>query len=147
MLPWYPTELCGGSEPHASWSAPSTRRCAHAAGRLAARLRVLAAGLDAFATDLADLPRPWTLLVVSEFGRRLRANRSGGTDHGRAGLMLALGGGAGRRFGLARHFGAWPGLTPEALDEGVDLRVATDYRAVLRAVVAELAPAGPRVGI
>jgi uncharacterized protein (DUF1501 family) len=117
------------------------------AGRLAARLRVLAAGLDAFATDLADLPRPWTLLVVSEFGRRLRANRSGGTDHGRAGLMLATAGGAGRRFGLARHFGAWPGLTPEALDEGVDLRVATDYRAVLRAVVAELAPAGPRVGI
>jgi hypothetical protein len=27
----------------------------------------------------------------------------------------------------------------------VDLRVATDYRAVLRAVVAELAPAGPRL--
>ncbi len=115
------------------------------AGRLAGRLRVLAAGLDAFATDLADLPRPWTLLVVSEFGRRLRANRSGGTDHGRAGLMLACAGGAGRRFGLARHLGAWPGLAPDALEEGVDLRVATDYRAVLRQVVAELAPAGPKL--
>jgi len=112
-------------------------------GRLANRLRLLAAGLDAFATDLATLPRPWTVLILSEFGRRLRANRSGGTDHGRAGLMLALGGGAGRRFGLARHCGAWPGLAPEALEAGVDLRVATDYRAVLRQVMAELAPAGP----
>jgi uncharacterized protein (DUF1501 family) len=59
--------------------------------------------------------------------------------------MLACAGGAGRRFGLARHLGAWPGLAPDALEEGVDLRVATDYRAVLRQVVAELAPAGPKL--
>jgi len=113
------------------------------AGRIGERLRVLAGGLGAFDADLADLPRPFTVVVVSEFGRRLRANRSGGTDHGRAGVMLAFGGGAGRRFGLARHFGSWPGLAPDALEEGVDLRVATDYRAVFRQVVAELAPGGP----
>jgi len=114
------------------------------AGRIANRLRVLNAGLGAFDADMAGLPRPWTVLVVSEFGRRLRSNRSGGTDHGRAGLMLAFGGGAGRRFGLGRRFGAWPGLAPDALEEGVDLRVATDYREVVRAVLAELAPAGPK---
>jgi uncharacterized protein (DUF1501 family) len=99
---------------------------------------MLAHGLGAFDADMAGLPRRFTVLVVSEFGRRLRANRSGGTDHGRAGVMLAFGGGAGRRFGLGRHFGAWPGLAPDALEEGVDLRVATDYREVFRTVVTDL---------
>ena len=113
------------------------------AGRLANRMRVLARGLGAFDADMAGLPRRFTVLVASEFGRRLRSNRSGGTDHGRAGVMLAFGGGTGQRFGLGRQFGAWPGLAPEALDEGVDLRVATDYRAVFRAVIADLAPAAP----
>jgi uncharacterized protein (DUF1501 family) len=108
------------------------------AGRLANRVRMLAHGLGAFDADMAGLPRRFTVLVVSEFGRRLRANRSGGTDHGRAGVMLAFGGGAGRRFGLGRHFGAWPGLAPDALEEGVDLRVATDYREVFRTVVTDL---------
>jgi uncharacterized protein (DUF1501 family) len=109
-------------------------------GRFADRVRTLSLGLAALDADLATLPRRWTVLVASEFGRRLRANRSEGTDHGRAGVIFAFGGG--RRFGLARHFGAWPGLTPEALEEGVDLRVATDYRDAFRQVAAELAPGG-----
>ena len=54
--------------------------------------------------------------------------------------MLAFGT---RGFGLGRHFGAWPGLAPDLLDEGVDLRVATDYRDVVRSVVADLAPTLP----
>ncbi|MBL6457104.1 DUF1501 domain-containing protein [Belnapia sp. T6] len=108
-------------------------------GRFADRMRVLARGLGAFDADMAGLPRRWTVLVASEFGRRLRSNRSNGTDHGRAGVILAFGQG----FGLGRHFGAWPGLAPDALDEGVDLRVATDYREVFRTVIADLAPAAP----
>ncbi|MBK1661142.1 DUF1501 domain-containing protein, partial [Paracraurococcus ruber] len=113
------------------------------AGRLAQRVRVLANGLAALDADLADLPRRWGVVVVSEFGRRLRPNRSGGTDHGRAGTVLAFGGGGRRRFGLGREFGPWPGLAPEALEEGVDLRVATDYRDVFRRVIADLAPGAP----
>lgn len=108
-------------------------------GRFADRMRVLAHGLGAFDADMAGLPRRWTVLVASEFGRRLRSNRSNGTDHGRAGVILAFGG----SFGLGRRFGDWPGLAPDALDEGVDLRVATDYRAVFRTVIADLAPAAP----
>jgi uncharacterized protein (DUF1501 family) len=111
-------------------------------GRFAERVRSLSLGLAALDADLATLPRRWTVLVASEFGRRLRSNRSEGTDHGRAGVIFAFGGGAGRRFGLARHFGAWPGLAPDALEEGVDLRVATDYRDAFRQVAAELAPGG-----
>ncbi|MDN3566435.1 DUF1501 domain-containing protein [Paeniroseomonas aquatica] len=109
-------------------------------GRLADRMRVLAQGLGAFDAEIAGLPCRCTVLVVSEFGRRLRSNRSLGTDHGRAGVMLAFGT---RGFGLGRHFGAWPGLAPDLLDEGVDLRVATDYRDVVRSVVADLAPTLP----
>ena len=88
---------------------------------------------------MAGLPRRWTVLVASEFGRRLRSNRSNGTDHGRAGVILAFGQG----FGLGRHFGDWPGLASDALDEGVDLRVASDSRTAFRTVIADLAPGAP----
>jgi uncharacterized protein (DUF1501 family) len=107
------------------------------APRMAERLRVLSRGLAAFDRDMQDLPRRWTVLVASEFGRRLRPNRSQGTDHGRAGVVLAFGD---PRFGLGRQFGAWPGLRPEALEDGVDLRVATDYRQAFAAVLQDLAP-------
>ena len=107
------------------------------ADRFADRVRVLAGGLAAFDGDMQDLNRRWTVLVASEFGRRLRSNASFGTDHGRAGLVLAFGD---RRFGLARQVGPWPGLSADALEEGVDLRVATDYRDAFRAVLADLAP-------
>lgn len=113
------------------------------AGRFEGRVRILNRGLAALEADLRDLPRRWTVLVTSEFGRRLRANRSGGTDHGRAGTVLAFGGGGQRAFGLGRHFGPWPGLSGDALEDGVDLRVATDYREAFRQVVAELAPGVP----
>ena len=55
----------------------------------------------------------------------------------------AFGGGGTREFALARQFGAWPGLASEALEDGADLRVATDYRDAFRQVVAELAPGAP----
>ncbi|TCZ57863.1 DUF1501 domain-containing protein [Roseicella aquatilis] len=113
------------------------------AGRFENRVRMLNRGLAALDADLRDLPRRWTVLVTSEFGRRLRANRSGGTDHGRAGTVFAFGGGGRRPFGLGRQFGPWPGLSADALEEGVDLSVATDYRDAFRAVVAELAPGAP----
>lgn len=113
------------------------------AGRFDGRVRMLSRGLAALDADLRELPRRWTVLVTSEFGRRLRANRSGGTDHGRAGTVFAFGGGGRRPFGLGRQFGPWPGLSAEALEEGVDLRVTTDYRDAFRAVVAELAPGAP----
>ena len=113
------------------------------AGRFEGRVRVLSRGLAALDVDLRDLPRRWTVLVTSEFGRRLRANRSGGTDHGRAGTVFAFGGGGRRGFGLGRQFGPWPGLAADALEDGVDLRVATDYRDAFRQVMAELAPTAP----
>ena len=72
-------------------------------------------------------------MVMSEFGRRLRSNRSQGTDHGHGGVMLVLGG----RVRGGRMFGRWPGLEAEQLDRGVDLAVTTDYRTVLAELIGE----------
>jgi uncharacterized protein (DUF1501 family) len=115
------------------------------AWRMRGLMGVLDAGLSALDHDLRDLGRRWTVLMVSEFGRRLRSNRSGGTDHGRGGLMMAFGD---RNFGrgpgrLARHFGPWPGTAADVLEAGVDVRVTTDYRLAVGAVIADLDPGAP----
>jgi uncharacterized protein (DUF1501 family) len=98
-------------------------------------------GLAALDADLLGSGRRWSVVMASEFGRRLRSNRSQGTDHGRAGLVMAFGD---RGFGPKRGFGPWPGLAPDALEEGVDLRVVTDYREAVTRVLADLAPHAPR---
>lgn len=69
-----------------------------------------------------------TVVVQSEFGRRVRENAAGGTDHGYGNPLLVLGGPVnGRRF-----FGAWSGLDPEVLSPYYgDVPVSTDYRRVL----------------
>lgn len=91
----------------------------------------LAAGLStavmAFWRDLGVLQQDVSVVIMSEFGRRLRSNTAGGTDHGRGNVMMVLGPQA--RGG--RMIGRWPGLASEALEEGADLAVVTDYRAVL----------------
>ncbi|MGY1457764.1 DUF1501 domain-containing protein [Luteimonas sp. A534] len=68
-----------------------------------------------------------TMVVQSEFGRRVRQNGSGGTDHGYGNPLLVLGDTVnGRRF-----YGDWPGLDPEVLSPYFgDIPVTTDYRQV-----------------
>jgi uncharacterized protein (DUF1501 family) len=70
--------------------------------------------------------------VLSEFGRTVKENGDGGTDHGHGNAIWVLGGGV--RGG--RVYGEWPGLAMPALFEGRDLAVSTDYRSVMAAVVA-----------
>jgi uncharacterized protein (DUF1501 family) len=110
-------------------------------GRFANQARQLGQALAAFWNDIARYHDRVTVVVLTEFGRRLRANRSEGTDHGHAAVMLALGG----AVNGGRMYGRWPGLHADALDHGVDLAVTTDYRSVL-AELAErrfgIAPAG-----
>lgn len=94
-------------------------------GDLAGRLDDLGRSLAAFRHDLgADLSRT-TVLVYSEFGRRVDENGSRGTDHGRGGLALAFGG----SVNGGQVLGTWPGLAPGALDDGA-MRVTTDFRDV-----------------
>jgi uncharacterized protein (DUF1501 family) len=92
------------------------------AGQAPTHERLLAeldAALAAFLGRMDD--RPVTVVVHSEFGRRVRANASGGTDHGAAGTVLL----AGRvRSG---HHGDPPPLA--TLVDG-DLATTVDFRSV-----------------
>jgi hypothetical protein len=73
---------------HAGYDTHANQRPRHAKA-----LGDLAEALAAFDAGLAQIPRRprVTLLAVSEFGRRLHQNASGGTDHGSASIALLLG--------------------------------------------------------
>ncbi|MDX1601003.1 MAG: DUF1501 domain-containing protein, partial [Anaerolineales bacterium] len=96
-------------------------------GLMAGLLLDLAEGLAAFHADMVDDLNDLTVVVMSEFGRRVKENASLGTDHGHGGAMLLLGGSI--RGG--RVHGAWPGLEEGQLFGPGDLAVTTDYRDVL----------------
>jgi uncharacterized protein (DUF1501 family) len=100
-------------------------------GRFRNQVERLSQGLGAFYNDMARFHERITVVVITEFGRRLRSNRSNGTDHGRGSVMMALGG----RVAGGRVLGSWPGLKSEQLEESVDLAVANDYRQCLTEVL------------
>ena len=100
-------------------------------GRLANRLNDLGRGLAALVVDLGDRMEDTVVLTMSEFGRAVDENGSGGTDHGHGNAMLVMGGGV--RGGHV--YGRWPGLAVEQRYEGRDLAVTTDFRDVFGEVV------------
>jgi len=68
---------------------------------------------------------------VSEFGRTVRVNGGGGTDHGTGGLAILAGG----AIKGGRMIGDWPGLKPAALFENRDLMPAVDARQVFKGLL------------
>ena len=101
-----------------------------AQGQLAERLQPLGDGLAALAHGLGSDWNDTVVVVVSEFGRTVRENGDGGTDHGHGNAIWVLGGSV--RGG--RVYGEWPGLSHAQLYEGRDLGVTTDFRSVLASV-------------
>ncbi|MBN9089465.1 MAG: DUF1501 domain-containing protein [Reyranella sp.] len=95
--------------------------------RLANLAGQLARALAAFHTDLHDRLDHIVLVGMSEFGRRLRSNKSNGTDHGHAGLTFV----SAPRLSGGRIHGDWPGLASAKLDNAVDLALTTDIRSIL----------------
>jgi uncharacterized protein (DUF1501 family) len=100
--------------------------------RLAALAGQLSRALGAFHTDLHDRLDRVVMVVVSEFGRRLRSNKSNGTDHGHAGLTIV----SAPRIAGGRIHGNWPGLASGRLDNAVDLALTTDIRSILAELMA-----------
>lgn len=100
-------------------------------GQLARSLRDFSQGIAAFWGDMGDGAENLTLVSMSEFGRTVRQNGTGGTDHGHANVMFVLGG----QVKGGKVYGQWPGLNPEQLYQNRDLAVTTDYRQVLAEAV------------
>lgn len=90
----------------------------------------LAYALKAFHTDMQEYMDRMTVVVMSEFGRRLQENASVGTDHGHGGVMMLMGDHVAEKPVIAD----WPGLRPENLDHG-DLKITTDYRDILSEIL------------
>lgn len=95
----------------------------------------LGGGLGALYADLGgfggtDYTNKTTVVLQSEFGRRLRQNADRGTDHGHGGVMMVMDGNA-----IGGVHGPWPGLANDQLYDGADLAVATDFRRVLSEIL------------
>lgn len=94
-------------------------------------LKEMGDAVSAFLSDLkaqGNLGRV-SLMTFSEFGRRVKENASGGTDHGAAAPMFLAGGGI--KSGL---LGQMPSLAPQDLFDG-DVRYNTDFRSVYATVL------------
>jgi len=71
------------------------------------------------------------VVAMTEFGRTVRENGTGGTDHGTAGAMLLAGG----ALKGGRVWGNWPGLGEGDLYQGRDLMPTADVRAYAAATM------------
>jgi uncharacterized protein (DUF1501 family) len=102
-------------------------------GLQASQIDLLARGLAAFDADLSRERERVTVIVMTEFGRRIYENGSLGTDHGRGFAMIAIGG----RIRGGKVHGKWPGLEEEAMDllGPGGLKIEIDYRSVLAEVL------------
>lgn len=95
-------------------------------------LATLSKGLAAFHADMGDLMARTTVVIMSEFGRRVEENASGGTDHGHGNMMLVMG----DNVLASPVYAEWPGLAPEQLVDG-DLKITIDYRDVLSEILSK----------
>ena len=117
----------GGFDTHAQQGASG--------GAYGNLMGALGDGLGAFYSDVRNqgLANDTTVLVFSEFGRRISENGSAGTDHGAAGVMLALGGMVrGGLYGTAASLA--PG-SPALENNSGDVRYETDFRSVYARVL------------
>ncbi|NIJ55051.1 DUF1501 domain-containing protein [Dyadobacter arcticus] len=90
----------------------------------------LAKGILAFWTDLEVFQDRVTVMTMTEFGRTVKQNGTGGTDHGRASCNFIIGNNV--NGGLVH--GNMQALAPENLEDGRDLPVTTDFRNVFSEV-------------
>ena len=99
-------------------------------GELSMKFSDLSSALVAFYDEISAHRSKVTIVVTSEFGRRVAENTTGGADHGQGGVMMVLGSG----IAGGQVYGNWPGLEPENLSKG-DIQVTTDHRQVLSEII------------
>ena len=117
----------GGYDTHSEQGA--------AGGSYGNLMGTLGDGLWAFYRDVQNrgLASDTTVIVFSEFGRRISENGSGGTDHGAAGLMMVLGGAV--RGGLHGTAAVLQPGHPTLENNSGDVHYETDFRSVYARVL------------
>lgn len=113
------------------WDSHSDMGRAQPGGSLYDRIGRLSQALAAFRSDLGAQANEVTTVVMSEFGRAIEVNGSGGTDHGRGGLMMVMG----KSVNGGRVYGQFPDKIENG-PEG-DVEVLTDFRQILAEVVSK----------
>lgn len=99
-----------------------------------ARLAEFSGGIRAFYNDLGPLMSNVVLLTCTEFGRTVRQNASGGTDHAKASVWFVLGGGV--KGGLYHGAAGFPSSLIDAnLDSGRYIRPTVEFRNIFSDVL------------
>jgi uncharacterized protein (DUF1501 family) len=98
-------------------------------GALARNLGNLASALVQLRKDFSQAND--VVVVCSEFGRTSAENGTRGTDHGHGNTLWLMG----NKVQGGRWHGTWTGLAQGNLNEGRDLPVHHDFRAVLAQVL------------
>lgn len=113
----------GGWDTHTTMGAPEDT-AAYFRGRVTTHSNAL----QAFYQDLGGAMSEVTVVTMTEFGRTINENSSGGTDHGRGTVMMVMG---------ANVNGGVYGGFPTSIDQGPegDLIVLNDYRRVVSEVL------------
>ena len=99
-------------------------------GVFARNVADLSDSIIAFWTDMSAYQDDLTVMTMTEFGRTVKQNGTGGTDHGRASCNFILGNGVNGGF----VHGKVEPLANENLEDGRDLAVSTDFRSVFSEV-------------
>jgi uncharacterized protein (DUF1501 family) len=99
-------------------------------GAFARNARDFSDSIAAFWKDLAAYQDDVTIMTMTEFGRTAAQNGTGGTDHGRASCLFVLGNDV-KGGKVYQNIGS---LAKDSLEDGRDLPVSTDFRAVFSSV-------------
>ncbi len=100
--------------------------------RLANQLKGLDGMIGALKAGLGAEWRNTMVLVATEFGRTVKVNGTGGTDHGTGSMAMLLGG----AVQGGRVVCEWPGLGDDRLYEGRDLQPTIGLDTVIASAVA-----------
>lgn len=109
---------CGGWDTHYNQGSET--------GTFSRNVADLSSAITAFWTDLEAYQDDVEVMTMTEFGRTVHQNGTGGTDHGRGSCMFLLGNDV--NGGMVH--GKVPELAIENLEDNRDLPVTTDFRAV-----------------
>lgn len=99
-------------------------------GVFARNVNDLSQSIMAFWTDLTAYQDDLTVMTMTEFGRTVKQNGTGGTDHGRASCSFILG----NQLNGGIVYGKVDPLAVENLEDGRDLKVTTDFRTIFSEV-------------